>query len=113
MEPIIKNIAPRTVVRLADQVAYLPGQIVSRTLAQDAHHSVTLFAFDAGEEISTHEAGGDAFVLALDGTGRITIAGEEFDVHAGEAIVMPARVPHAVFATTRFTMMLTVLNASA
>lgn len=75
----------------------------------DRHHSLTLFAFDQGEAISTHESGGDAMVLGLDGQGVITIDGREHLVHAGEAIVMPAKKPHAVLATEPFKMLLIVL----
>ena len=109
MEKLIKNIEHSTVLALSDQVDYLPGQIVSKTLAQNNYHSLTLFAFDKGEEISSHESGGDAMVTALDGVGRITIDGSEYLLHAGETIIMPAKVPHAVFAEERFKMFLTVL----
>ena len=109
VQKLIKNIEHSAVVALTEQVDYLPGQIVSKTLAQNRHHSLTLFAFEKGEEISSHESAGDAMVMALDGTGRITIDGSMFMLHAGETIVMPARVPHAVFAEERFKMMLTVL----
>lgn len=60
------------VVVLKNQVAYQEGQVVSKTLAQNDALSVTLFSFDKGEEISTHESGGDAFVTCLDGVGEIT-----------------------------------------
>ena len=87
----IKNMETATVLTLKDQVSYQPGQVVSKTLAQNNALSVTLFAFDKGEEISTHESGGDAFVTCLDGMGRITIDGVDFTLHEGESIVMPAR----------------------
>ena len=77
----IKNMETATVLTLKDQVAYQPGQVVSKTLAQNNALSVTLFAFDKGEEISTHESGGDAFVTCLDGMGRITIDGVDFTLH--------------------------------
>ncbi|MCL2766745.1 MAG: cupin domain-containing protein [Peptococcaceae bacterium] len=109
MEQLIKNIEHSLVLPLSEQVAYQPGQIVSKTLAQNNHHSLTLFAFEKGEEISAHESSGDAFVLALDGTGRITIAGEKYLLGPGEAIVMPAKIPHAVYAEERFKMLLTVI----
>jgi len=109
MQKLLKNIEHSDVVALNEQVDYLPGQIVSKTLAQNKHHSLTLFAFDQGEEISSHESAGDAMVTALDGMGRITIDGSMFMLRAGETIVMPARIPHAVFAEERFKMMLTVL----
>ena len=105
----LKNIEKSTVLTLKEQVAYQPGQVVSKTLAQNEALSVTLFAFDKSEEISTHESGGDAMVLGLDGQGVITIDGREHLVHAGEAIVMPAKKPHAVLATEPFKMLLIVL----
>ena len=105
----IKNIDKSTVLTLKEQVAYQPGQVVSRTLAQNSALSVTLFAFDKGEEISTHESGGDAFVTCLDGTGRITIDGADYVLREGESIVMPARHPHAVFGQEQFKMLLVVV----
>ena len=94
---------------MRDQVAYQSGQVVSRTLAQNEHVSVTLFSFDKGEEISTHESGGDAMVTCLDGVGRITIDGVEHILHEGESIVMPARHPHAVYGQEQFKMLLVVV----
>ncbi len=105
----IKNIEHETVLPLAGQVLVQPGQVVSRTLAQNDAVSVTLFAFAKGEEISTHESQGDAMVLVLEGTGRFTVAGTEHLCKAGESIVMPARKPHAVYAPEDFKMLLTVV----
>ena len=105
----MKNISKAKVLTLRDQVAYQSGQVVSRTLAQNEHVSVTLFSFDKGEEISTHESGGDAMVTCLDGMGRITIDGVEHILHEGESIVMPARHPHAVYGQEQFKMLLVVV----
>ena len=97
----IKNMDKSTVLTLKEQVAYQPGQVVSKTLAQNDALSVTLFAFDKNEEISTHESGGDAFVTCLDGV--------NYELHAGESIVMPRRHPHAVFGQEQFKMLLVVV----
>ena len=105
----MNNISKAEVLTLRDQVAYQSGQVVSRTLAQNQHVSVTLFSFDKGEEISTHESGGDAMVTCLDGVGRITIDGVEHILHEGESIVMPARHPHAVYGQEQFKMLLVVV----
>lgn len=86
----MKNISPAEVVVLKDQIAYQEGQVVSKTLAQNDALSITLFSFAKGEEISTHESGGDAFVTCLDGVGKITIDGVDYLLHEGESIVMPA-----------------------
>mgnify|MGYP002553857936 FL=1 len=105
----IKNLDKSTVLHLKEQIAYQPGQVVSRTLAQNEVLSVTLFSFDKGEEISTHESGGDAFVTCLDGVGRITIDGVNYELREGDSIVMPARHPHAVFGQEQFKMLLVVV----
>lgn len=105
----IKNLDHATVLPFADQVVYQKGQIVSKTLAQNKAISLTLFAFDKGEEISSHESDGDAMVIALDGVGKVTVDGEEFTLNAGESIIMPAKKPHAVFAAEQFKMFLVVV----
>ena len=105
----IKNINKAEVMALKDQVEYQDGQVVSKTLAQNEHGSVTLFSFDKGEEISTHESGGDAFVTCLDGVGKVTIDGEEYILKEGDSIVMPAKHPHAVYGQEQFKMLLVVI----
>lgn len=105
----MKNIEKAKVLKYTDLVDYQEGQVVSKTLAQNPHVSLTLFAFDKNEEISTHASSGDAMVYVLDGTARITIGDEVFNVSAGQTIVMPAEVPHAVFAPERMKFLLTVV----
>ena len=105
----IKNINKAEVMALKDQVEYQDGQVVSKTLAQNEHVSVTLFSFDKGEEISTHKSGGDAFVTCLDGVGKVTIEGEEYILKEGDSIVMPAKHPHAVYGQEQFKMLLVVI----
>lgn len=105
----MKNIPKSEVLALKEQVAYQPGQVVSKTLAQNPAVSVTLFSFDKGEEISTHSLAATAFVTCLDGVGQITIDGQEYLLREGEAIVMPAGHPHAVLGRERFKMLLVVV----
>ena len=83
----MKNIPGEEVLELAALVEAGPGQVVSRTLAQNRAVSVTLFAFARGEEISTHQSEGDAMVTVLEGTGK----------------------PHAVYGQEAFKMLLTVV----
>ena len=109
MEMKLKNIKKSEGLRLRDEVQYQEGQIVSKTLAQNNNVSITLFSFDKGEEISSHKAGGDAFVTCLDGEGEITIDGEKYILHTGESIVMPKDHPHAVFGKEKFKMLLVVV----
>lgn len=109
MDTKIKNLAKSEILKLTEQVEYLTGQIVSKTLTQNDYVSLTLFAFDKDEEISTHESTGDAMVTVLDGTGKFTIGGKEYILNAGETIVMPAKVPHAVYGQEKFKMLLTVI----
>lgn len=96
MSKKMKNIAQSEVLTLREQISYQEGQVVSKTLTQNQAVSITLFSFAKGEEISTHESGGDAFVTCLDGIGKITIDGVEYLLHEGESIVMPAGHPHTI-----------------
>ena len=105
---MMKNLDVATVLTLRDQVAYQPGQVVSKTLVQNELMSVTVFSFDRDEEISTHASGGDAMVTVLEGTGRFTVGGEVFVLTEGETLVMPKEVPHAVYGQERFKMLLVV-----
>ena len=104
-----KNIDKKAKLELRDQLTYQQGQVVSKTLVQNDAVSVTLFAFEKDEEISTHESGGDAMVTVLEGTGRFTIEGDVFILHEGETIIMHAKKPNAVYGEERFKMLLTVV----
>ena len=104
-----KNIEKQTALELREQVDYQAGQIISRTLVQNELMSMTLFAFEKGEEISTHDSIGDAMVHVIDGVGQFTVDGAEHICKAGDVLVMPAKKPHAVFAKEDFKMLLTVV----
>ena len=104
----MKNINKSEVLELKNQVTYQDGQVISKTLVQNSAVSITIFAFDKDEEISTHESGGDAMVTVLEGVGKFTIDGVEYIVKKVETIVMPARHPHAVYGEEKFKMLLTV-----
>jgi quercetin dioxygenase-like cupin family protein len=112
MEDMIKNIDPKTVLELDEMIQYQPGQVVSRTLAQNKALSLTLFAFDRGEEISSHSSGGDAMVYIMDGGAQVTIGDQTYYLDKGKTIVMPAGVPHALLASERFKMLLIVVFPS-
>jgi quercetin dioxygenase-like cupin family protein len=103
-----KNVEKQAVLKLKDLVDYQKGQVVSKTLVQNELVSMTLFAFDKGEEISTHASSGDAMVTVLEGTGRFTVGGEAFLLNEGETLIMPKDIPHAVYGEEPFKFQLTV-----
>ncbi len=105
----IKNIDFSTALVMESLVEYHKGQVVSKTLSQSKAMNMTLFAFDQGEEISSHASGGDAMVYIMDGASEITIGDEKFLVKKGETIVMPAGIPHALYAQEQFKMLLIVV----
>ena len=105
----IKNIEHEKVLPLAGEISVQRGQIVSKTLAQNEAVSITLFAFSQGEEISTHDSTGDAMVHVLEGTGKFIVGGKEHICKAGDVLIMPAKIPHAVYAVEDFKWILTVV----
>ncbi|MGD1004052.1 MAG: cupin domain-containing protein [Methanoregulaceae archaeon] len=99
------------VIKLKEMVTYQDGSIVSKMVVYKPSGTITLFAFDAGEGLSEHTAPFDAILNVIDGEADITIAKKEFHLTEGQMIIMPANVPHAVKATQRFKMMLTMIHA--
>lgn len=104
------ELPPARPIVLAQELAVVPGSIVSRTLAKAKGGSLTLFAFDGGQELSEHTAPFDAFVLVLDGAVELSIGGEKVIARAGETVRMPAGIPHAVRAVEPFKMLLTLVR---
>lgn len=96
---------------LLEMVGYQDGAVVSRTLIDKKAGTVTLFAFGEGQGLSEHTAPFDALVQVVDGEAEIAIAGQPFHLQAGEIIVMPANVPHALKAARRFKMLLTMIRS--
>ena len=95
----------------AELVDYQEGSIVSRTIIDKPVGTITVFAFDKGQNLSEHTAPYDALVEVIDGTGTITIEGRDYEVRAGQQIIMPADRPHAVEARERFKMVLVMIRA--
>ncbi len=96
---------------LVSLVEYAADSIVSKTILDKPVGTITLFAFDKGQKLSEHTAPYDAVVGVLDGSAQLTIGGRDIRVSAGEIIIMPANVPHAVAAKEKFKMLLTMIRA--
>lgn len=99
-----------TVLRLASLVEYSEGGVISKQLIKNPAGNITLFSFDKGEGLSEHRAPFDALVQVLEGTVDISVNGNLFTLKAGESIVFPANAPHALTATERFKMLLTMIK---
>jgi quercetin dioxygenase-like cupin family protein len=93
-------------------VEYSDGGIVSKTILKKQTGNISLFSFDKGEALSEHTAPFDAMISVVDGKGEITIGGKPFILIAGESIIMPANIAHAVKAVERFKMVLTMIRSS-
>jgi len=104
------SLSPAKPYRLENVVDYAEGSVVSRTITKKETGTMTLFAFDAGQELSEHSAPFDAMVQVLDGEVELVIGGETVIAKAGETVVMPADIPHAVRAVNRFKMLLTMIR---
>lgn len=106
----VRDFPPSEAKGLAELVQYGEGAVVSRTLRKSKAGTLTVFAFDAGQELSEHSAPFDAYVQVLDGRAQLVIGGERVEAKAGELVLMPADIPHAVEAPERFKMLLTMIR---
>ncbi|MBW6501264.1 MAG: cupin domain-containing protein [Bacteroidales bacterium] len=93
-------------------VNYSDNGIVSKTVLKKETGNISLFAFDRGEALSEHTAPFDALIQVVDGKGEIIIGGKSFILDAGQSIIMPANIPHAVRAVEKFKMVLTMIKST-
>jgi quercetin dioxygenase-like cupin family protein len=103
--------APKSeILTFVEMVGYQDAAVVSRQITKEEAGNVTLFAFDKGQGLSEHTAPFDALVHILEGEAQVIISGKPFELQAGNAIIMPANEPHALNATQRFKMLLTMIR---
>ncbi|EHJ51649.1 cupin domain-containing protein [Streptococcus macacae] len=106
----IEKIAQGQVLDLKTEVPIEKEQMLSKTLVQRKDLGMTVFSLDKDQEISRHSSPGDAMVTILSGLAEITIDKEIFEVAAGQTIVMPANIPHSLYAKEAFQMLLVVVK---
>ena len=97
--------------KLSLLVEYAADSIVSKTILDKPVGTITLFAFDKGQRLSEHQTPFDAVVQIVDGSAQLTIGGKDIIVTAGQIVIMPGNVPHAVTALEKFKMLLTMIRA--
>ena len=95
---------------LATLVTPTEQGIASRVLGRTTGGNLTLFALDAGQELSEHTSPFEAFAIVLEGAVAFTIDGTPIDAAAGTIVRLPAHVPHAVHARTGARMLLAMLR---
>jgi quercetin dioxygenase-like cupin family protein len=105
-------IEPASVMNFINLVEYSSNGVVSKKILQKSTGNVTLFSFDKDQQLSEHTAPFDAMVQVLEGESRISINKQSYNLKAGESIIMPANIPHAVYATSKFKMLLTMIKGS-
>jgi quercetin dioxygenase-like cupin family protein len=116
MSPKAQSLDKAVLAKLADAAELIQCQndaVVSRTLIKKPSGTVTLFAFDAGQELSEHTAPFDAMVYVLEGKTQITISKKPLQLSAGQMVIMPAGKPHAVKAIEQFKMMLIMIREAS
>lgn len=94
---------------LADSVQVSSSGIVSRTVLQSPELRTVLFAFDGGQELTSHTSRRRALVQVLSGACDFFFAGAWHRLETGALLHMPPGHPHAVRAGAGpFTMLLTL-----
>jgi quercetin dioxygenase-like cupin family protein len=95
-----------------ESIDYSDGGIVSKTILKKQTGNISLFSFAKGEALSEHTAPFDAMITVVDGRGEVVIGGKSFFLEAGQSIIMPANITHAVNAVEKFKMVLTMIKSS-
>ena len=100
-----------TIMDFAAKVEYSAEGIVSKRILQKEKGNVSLFAFDKDQQLSEHSAPFDALIQVLDGKAQISIDGKPYELVTGQSIIMPANIPHSVYAIEKFKMLLTMIKS--
>ena len=109
-KPIIDS-GSEKILSLADETQFASNGIVSRTLVRTANTRTVRFGFSEGQELTEHTSTQHALIQILTGECEISLAGKPHAVKAGDLVYMPPNLPHAVRATTQFSMLLTLSKA--
>lgn len=109
MADFIKNISIAEPMQLKSQLPYQQGEILNKVVVKNAGVSIILFSFAKGEELTSRGSQGDALVLCVDGTERVTIDQQEMILHEGESVVIPARHAYSFYGQDDFKMLLTLV----
>jgi quercetin dioxygenase-like cupin family protein len=105
-------IEPALIMNFTEMIEYSSNGVVSKKILQKPNGNVTLFSFDKDQQLSEHTAPFDAMVQILEGEGEIIINKKSYNLKTGESIIMPANIPHAVNATSKFKMLLTMIKGN-
>ena len=99
-----------TKIDLNSLIEYVKSSVVSKIIYKNDHVILTLFALDQGQSIAEHLTPFDALAHIIDGEAEIVIGEEKRIIKAGECIIMPANIPHALFASNAYKMLLTMMK---
>lgn len=106
----MSNTEHSTTVNFKEDISYAPNSVVSKRILEKSTGNITLFAFDKDQKLSEHTAPFDALVQCVEGEVQITIDNKEYHLNENDSIIMPANIPHAVYATEKFKMLLTMIK---
>ena len=108
--PLIADNTRQQVLSLEEETRFVPNGIASRTVLRTGDARVVLFGFDAGQELTEHTSTRHALVQILSGECDFSLAGEAKQLKTGDVVYMPPHLPHALKATSRFAMLLTLFK---
>src|SRR5215207_7604354 len=96
---------------LAGELQIPKDGILSRILLKNDHVNVTLFGFDAGQDLTEHTASTPAIVQILRGEAALTIGSDKREGGPSTWFSMPARLPHSISAKTPVVMLLVLVKS--
>ena len=105
----LRNLPPEPAA-LSALIEYQPGTVVSMALSRHPNVSITLFAFDAGNSISTEYYLGDTLYLVLEGQMELLLNEKAFLLPAGACMRIPAKQQHAIGGKACFKLLQITLN---
>ncbi|MCA9399248.1 MAG: cupin domain-containing protein [Candidatus Omnitrophica bacterium] len=109
-ENLMTQAEKEKVLSVKELIDYQDGAIVSRGIIGEKFGKVLIFAFDKGEELSDHTSPYDALAYIIEGETEISVRGKRSSLTEGQAIIMPANIPHAVYPKNKLKMLLVLIK---
>jgi quercetin dioxygenase-like cupin family protein len=104
----VEKLKPHIIIEI---IQYVPHAVLSKTIIKKTTGNVTVFSFDAGEEIAEKISPFDTFIQVIDGTANILIKDVKYKLELGEGIIIPAHAKHNFNADKQFKMISTIIKS--
>jgi quercetin dioxygenase-like cupin family protein len=107
----VTEVVESKVFRIVDIIEYVPNAAISKIIYQKTTGAITIFALNAGENLTEKNSPFRKFIQIIDGAAELVIRDKKHILKSGEAIMIPANSSHTFNAIEKFKMISTIIKS--